>query len=249
MASTTQETSVPPAITEEMLAAGREESPGGATSPDRWYDRSSIRFDAMVTIEGQSPGDYERLAPENAFCEYLDGVVYMPSPATDRHQNLSGFFFNILDSMSCVRPIGEVMQGPAVLRVGEQRKLEPDVFVRQPGPRPAGEPPALLVIEILSPSTRHVDLGKKLTVYRDAGIPEIWLVDELGRERAVIVERKVGEGYRRESYAEGRLEASAIPGFWIDVSWLWQHPLPSRPGCLAMILGEEPPAGPNPAAD
>ena len=34
----------------------------------------------------------------------------------------------------------------------------------------------------------------------------------------------------------GRLESLAIPGFWIDVAWLWQDPLPDALHCLEQIL-------------
>ena len=37
--------------------------------------------------------------------------------------------------------------------------------------------------------------------------------------------------------ASGRLESSTTPGFWIEVSWLWQEDLPSTLGCLRRILG------------
>jgi len=28
-----------------------------------------------------------------------------------------------------------------------------------------------------------------------------------------------------------------LPGFWIEVAWLWQEPLPSTLACLRQILG------------
>lgn len=39
--------------------------------------------------------------------------------------------------------------------------------------------------EVLSPSTRHRDRGIKLEAYRDAGVPEYWLVDP--KARRVVV--------------------------------------------------------------
>ncbi|QDV32519.1 Uma2 family endonuclease [Tautonia plasticadhaerens] len=222
MASSTEVASSQARAPEAPSGPDRAADPLAMADQEQWYDRSSIRHDALVAIEDQTPEDFERLAPENAFCDYIDGVVYIPSPVSDRHQHLSGFFYHLLDGLSCERPIGEVLRGPAVLRVGERRKLEPDVFVRPAGPPRPDQPPAMLVIEVHSRSTRDFDLGKKLTIYRDAGIPEIWLVDELGRDRSVIVERKVGEGYHREGDSEGRPSSTAIPGFWIEVSWLWE---------------------------
>jgi Uma2 family endonuclease len=44
------------------------------------------------------------------------------------------------------------------------------------------------VIETLLPSTRSLDQGLKLEVYRAANIPEIWLIDD--RDQRVIVEQR-----------------------------------------------------------
>jgi hypothetical protein len=56
----------------------------------------------------------------------------------------------------------------------------------------------------------------------------------------VIVERWVGDGYRREQRTEGRLDSTALPGYWLDVAWLWADPLPNPRRCLERIL-----AGPH----
>ena len=50
----------------------------------------------MVTLEGISEEDWWKYAPEGRVCEYLDGVVYMPSPATVEHQDDVGFWFGLL---------------------------------------------------------------------------------------------------------------------------------------------------------
>ena len=39
------------------------------------------------------------------------------------------------------------------------------------------EGPPLLAVEVLSPSTRHIDLGSKRLVYEAAEVPAYWLVD------------------------------------------------------------------------
>lgn len=202
-----------------------------------WYDRSSIDVDAMVMILDQSPEDFERRAPETRFCDYLDGVVYMPSPASDRHQDLGGFLYVLLRGFCEDRDAGLVLTGPAVLRLGPTRIPEPDVFVR-PMPGVAADVPALLVVEVLSNSTRTHDLGRKLAAYRDARIPDVWLIDD--RDRLVHAEGRVGEGYRRRSVGSGRLEATGLPGFWIDVDWLWSDPPPKVAGCLRQLLAPRP---------
>ena len=57
--------------------------------------------------------------------------------------------------------------------------LEPDVLVaRTADLTPARlEGPPLLAVEVLSPSTRRIDLGTKRLAYEAAGVPAYWLVD------------------------------------------------------------------------
>ncbi|CAN5723509.1 hypothetical protein BH23PLA1_BH23PLA1_04380 [soil metagenome] len=232
-----------PDLAERQAAAparSLEDLAPGTGPPERWYDRSSIQADAMVTIADQSPEDFERLAPEGRFCEYIDGVIYMPSPATDRHQLIVFFLASLFDFFRWERggpAFADLLLGPAVLRLSETCKLEPDIFIRPAAGAEGDQPPALLVVEVLSRSTKSHDLGRKLQVYRDAGIPEIWLIDDLSEDRAIYVERKVGEGYRRDMVRQGRVESTILPGFWINAEWLWAQSLPNPRECLLQMLG------------
>ena len=60
--------------------------------------------------------------------------------------------------------------------------LEPDVLVIDDAAivddKVQGGLP-LLVVEMLSPSSRRRDVGDKLTAYRDAGVPTYWVVDPI----------------------------------------------------------------------
>ena len=204
-----------------------------------FYDRSSLTGDYMVMIPDQTPEDFEKYAPESRFCHYIDGVIYLPSPVSDRHQEQVIFLIDMLNGFRLARKeCGAVMTGPAVLRISDQRKPEPDIFVRPPAPAKRTHPKALLVVEVFSPSTRTLDRGLKLDVYRDARIPEIWLVDS--RNRQMIVERRGPKRYRRDEMSDGYLRSTSIPGFWIDVAWLWESPLPNPRLCLERILAGPP---------
>ncbi|MDR3638261.1 MAG: Uma2 family endonuclease [Isosphaeraceae bacterium] len=200
------------------------------------YDRSSLKGDYMVMIAGQTAEDFEKYAPETQFCEYFDGIVYMPSPVTDRHQEQVMFVSHLLDGFRCERGGGQILTGPAVRRLTPEWKPEPGIFVRPPANAPAPQPPALLVVEFHSPSTRQHDLGLKLEAYRAMGIPNIWMVDD--REHLLRAETQRGPGgpYVPHRLTEGRLDVAAIPGFWIDVAWLWADPLPNARRCLERIL-------------
>ena len=64
-----------------------------------------------------------------------------------------------------------------------QSLLMPDLAVvrdeRSAEPWPPHQPAIVaLVVEVVSPSTRGADLGRKRDVYREQGVPTYWTVDQ-----------------------------------------------------------------------
>jgi Uma2 family endonuclease len=211
---------------------------GGPRGGRKVYDRSSFEGDFLVAIPGQTAEDFEEYAPESQFCEYFDGVIYMPTPVTDRHQDWTIFLCDLVNGFRLARGLGQVLTGPAVLRLTPEHKPEPDLFARPVGGAVEGGPKAVFVVEVLSPSNRAYDLHHKAAIYQSAGIPEIWYVD--GEGPSVIVDRREEGGYRREAYSEGVAHSTGLPGFWIDAGWLWPDPLPNPRECLELILAGPP---------
>lgn len=127
------------------------------------------------------------------------------------------------------------------LRLDERWSPEPDLLVvrdehrHRMGPQRL-EGPADLVIEIASEGDPKLDVREKLPRYRQAEIPEIWLVDPF--ENTVHAERRTNRRYETADLASGKLESAVVPGFWIDVAWLWRDDLPSTLACLRKLLGE-----------
>ena len=204
------------------------------------FDRSSFEGDFLITIPGQTTEDFDEFAPESQFCEYVEGTVYMPSPVSDRHQDWLLFLVFLLNGFKWGRGgLGQILMGPAVLRLTPDRFLEPDVFIHHPDKNPAN-PPALFVLEVLSPSNRTYDLEWKSVLYQDARIPEVWYLD--GKEQTLVIDRWNGEteGYDRIRVSSGNLTSSALPGFWIDSAWLWADALPNPRECLDRILAGRP---------
>ena len=60
------------------------------------------------------------------------------------------------------------------------------------------------------------------------------LVDPFKGE--VGVERKLRAGFGAQTLSSGRLKVGGVPGFWIEVGWLWQADFPSTVRCLRDIL-------------
>jgi Uma2 family endonuclease len=109
--------------------------------------------------------------------ELLDGALLVtPSPNLD-HQRCVGAVFALLRTGR--QPGHAVLVAPFDVRLSQVTVLEPDVLVaRTANLTPARlEGPPLLAVEVLSPSTRRIDLGAKRLAYEDAGVPAYWLVD------------------------------------------------------------------------
>jgi len=192
----------------------------------------------LVIKPGAREEEFYALAGEDSDWEYLDGRLVM-SPASKRHEELFRFLLTLLNAFLDERGGAEVLGSRYPMRLDERWSPEPDLLVVRNERRhllteTRLEGPADWVIEIVSEGDPRFEEREKLPRYRSAGIGEIWLVDPFAER--IAVERMSGDGYERTELASGRLESSTAPGFWIEVSWLWQEDLPSTLGCLRQIL-------------
>ncbi len=177
---------------------------------------------------------------EDSPWELLDGRLVFVS-AADRHEDLFGFLSVLLRGWLDERGGGVVRGSRYPMRLDPQWSPEPDLLVvldahrdRMTSQRLEG--PADLVIEIASDGDPRLDEREKLPRYREAGVPELWMLSPQRRE--VLVERVAADGSRSSRrLSDGRLESSVLPGFWIDVGWLWADELPSTMRCLRALLG------------
>jgi len=178
---------------------------------------------------------------EDSNWEYLDGRLVM-SPASKRHEQLFRFLLFLLNAYLEERGGGEVLGSRYPMRLDERWSPEPDLLVVSDERRHLMhakflDGPADLVIEIASDGDPRFEVREKLPRYREARIPEIWLVDPF--QRTLLVSRldTATGAYEEARLTAGRLESQVVPGFWLEVDWLWQDRLPSTLACLQQILG------------
>lgn len=182
--------------------------------------------------------DFLAWADEDTLAEWVEGEVIMTSPASLQHQLISGFLSAVMGIYAQGRQLGVVVTGPFQMKLRNGR--EPDlIFVatdhlgRFQENRLEG--PADLVVEIISPESVDRDRGRKFYEYEQGGIPEYWLIDPLRRWVDVYVLED--DRYRLTfSGATGVCESHHLTGFWLDVDWLWQRPLPTPLRALAEIV-------------
>jgi Uma2 family endonuclease len=183
--------------------------------------------------------EYYREGTEDSDWEYLDGRLVMHSPESEWHETRFGFLLTLLSGYLDERGGAKVLGSRYPMRLDERWSPEPDLLVvrderRHLLTRTRLEGPADFVIEIASDSDPRLDVREKLPRYREAGIEEIWLINPF--EQIVLTEVKEPSGYASRRLMAGRLTSRVVPGFWIDVGWLWRDPLPSTFLCLREIL-------------
>jgi Uma2 family endonuclease len=134
--------------------------------------------------------------------ELVDGVLLVSPAPVPRHQRAARGVFRLLDALPPDEL--EVFFAPLDFQPTNRRSFEPDVLVvrRSDVGDTAIHKPLVLAVEVLSPSTRSIDLVLKRSMYEDAGVESYWVVDpdepsvtvlELQNGRYVEMARVVGD--------------------------------------------------------
>lgn len=149
--------------------------------------------------------------------ELVDGVVIMSPSPTFRHQKLVMLLIRQLDRY--VEPRGGELVADIDIVLTPKIVYRPDIVYFRPGrlvgtPERLSEPPDLIV-EIISPSSKSLDLITKRNDYEKFGVGEYWVVDP----ETLQVRRWVRRGQRFEEAAveADSMSCDAIPGFVLDL--------------------------------
>jgi Uma2 family endonuclease len=160
--------------------------------------------------------------------EILQGELYVSPPPTPRHQRISRRLQRQLEDHFQERSLGEVFDAPVGLILTDHDIAEPDLLVvadpAQVSDR-AIEGPPLLVVEILSPSTRSRDRGVKARRYAELGVPHYWIVDPEARRLECNVLEAGSYRLLVAASAEERLAHPTWPGLVVDLAALWRDRL------------------------
>lgn len=169
-----------------------------------------------------SYADLEAFPVDNVRREVIDGeLIVSPSPIT-RHQRASGkILFRLMEYANNTG--GEAFAAPYDVYLASDNVVEPDlIFVRadhmaQVGTKRFENAPDL-VVEISSPSTRHLDLTRKRELYERFGVPEFWFVDLENERVEVYVLGNNGYGTSQIKYSGDTLEPAGLPGLSVAVT-------------------------------
>jgi Uma2 family endonuclease len=188
---------------------------------------------------------YRAIVEDGEKADLIDGVIYMASPDTRLSNNLNGLLYQLIDGFIAAKDIdGFAFFSRFSCKLSDYRAPEPDVgYVRPERAHIVEERHIVggpdIAVEIVSRDSRKRDYVTKRALYQEAGVREYWIIDPL-KSRATFLGLVHGE------YEELPLELShifhsgVIPGFWLDVKWLFAKPLPRAYLCLEQILASPP---------
>ena len=172
--------------------------------------------------------DYYRMAEAGILSakdrvELIEGEVVDMAPIGSEHGGKVNRLNRLLaPAMAAGHAIVSV-QNP--LRLDRRNEPQPDLMLLRPrrDRYREGHPTAadvLLLVEI-SDSSLAYDSGPKLALYARHGVPEVWVVDIVGRTVEVCLEPGP-QGYaRRRQVAAGTVSPTLVSDLVIDPETLW----------------------------
>jgi Uma2 family endonuclease len=170
-------------------------------------------------------GDYAALPDDGRRYELHQGELSeIPTPGT-RHQGTIVNLITLLNEHVRSRGLGKVFVAPTDCILSNVTVVQPDILyiatdrlaiISERGIE--GAP--TLVVEVLSPSTAHLDRGRKMKLYAEHGVPFYWIADP--ESRSVKAYTLTGAAYALAARATS--EPAALPPFsdlTIDPASIW----------------------------
>ena len=109
--------------------------------------------------------------------ELVDGTLIVTPAPSRRHQYVAANLYNALIK-ACPSDLLALF-APVDVAIADDTVLQPDLLVVRRDEYSDDTQPLrpLLAVEILSPSTRHIELSLKRARYEAAGCPSYWVTD------------------------------------------------------------------------
>lgn len=172
--------------------------------------------------------------------EWVNGKIELSESPTIDHQHIRGLLATLLSIWAEQHDAGTVLFAPFQMYLEKQNcGREPDVlFVAKANQKRFTtyylDGAADLVIEIISPESIGRDRGEKFVEYEAAGVREYWLIDPQRTQAEFYTLTDDNHYALIWSCKAGKFESRMLPGFYLQIEWLWQKPLPH----VAKILEE-----------
>lgn len=133
-----------------------------------------------------TPADREAMPADGRRVELIDGCLVVSPSAGRAHNDVVMHLFRLLDR-ACPADV-TIYPVPYDYRLPDDSELVPDIMVARTadvGPRRITAQP-LLVVEVISPSSRWMDPVVKRAKYEAAGVPAYWIADPVAGRMTVL---------------------------------------------------------------
>jgi Uma2 family endonuclease len=172
-------------------------------------------------ITGLTYDDLQRFPQDNLRRELIDGELVVTAAPATRHQRVVAVL--VAELYQYAKQLGgEVLPAPTDVYFSDTNVVEPDVLFLRPENLQRIEKKFIrsapdIVVEVSSPSTRRLEIVRKLELYERFRVPEYWYVD-LEADRIEIYRFQGDHFARPELLArDDRLESALLPGFGLPV--------------------------------
>jgi Uma2 family endonuclease len=149
----------------------------------------SLAVVAKPMVSQLTYADIEALPYDGKRYELIDGELFVSASPNRAHQRVVGNLHLLL--RAACPPELEVFVAPFDWVVDQRNVYVPDLMVaRREDSTDRNLPcPPVLAVEVLSPTTRTRDVGRKYTAYERAGLAHYWIVDPFAPEVRVVEHR------------------------------------------------------------
>ena len=170
--------------------------------------------------------DYAALPNDGKRYELHEGELSLMGAPSARHQIIIGNLYFILRPHVQVSGRGQLFLSPFDCIMSDITVVQPDlVYVDEARRRllseRALEGAPTLAIEVLSPSSRHIDRRLKMTLYAKHVVDWYWIVD--GDALTIDAYRLEDAGYRPDAQLEGTAPRALppFPDLPLDPAAIW----------------------------
>ncbi|MDQ3411562.1 MAG: Uma2 family endonuclease [Chloroflexota bacterium] len=175
----------------------------------------------LVALRPYTYADLANMPDDGNRYEILGGELLVAPAPSRAHQDIFGALHVLFRHYVVTNRLGKVYMAPLDVRLTGYDAVQPDLLyisgerLRNQGPgRIEGAPE--LALEVLSPTTRSVDLVRKFAAYASAGIQEYWIVDPT--RYTISVYALVDGEYERIDDTEETARSVVLPGLEIVVA-------------------------------
>ena len=171
--------------------------------------------------------DVQAMPPDGNRYEIIDEELVVSAAPNKKHQRWSYLLTRMVGNVVDDGQLGEVYTAPVDVRLFPGRDtpiVQPDlIFIRSDRLHIFGsdlvEGAPDLVVEILSPSTRTLDLTRKAQLYAEAGVPEYWVADP--DEPSLRIYALRDRRYEEIPAKDERVASAVVPGLVVDLGTLF----------------------------